>query len=244
MLPSEMLKALQPKFEQARAKLSTLEGHPLVRLPEKVRYLPATLGFKPPSLRPGILDALHRALTEERRIDAAYAPFNSPPKELRLHPLSLVQRGTVPYLVATAFDYEDVRLFAVHRFDRIELTDEPIRAPENYSVDRALERGLMDFGSAGEIKLRARVSPELATYLSETPLSDDQRISYRRENWVLSATVWNSWQLHFWILSQGPALEVVRPVSLRRYIASQLRAALRQYEPTEAGASGEEVGQP
>lgn len=35
-----------------------------------------------------------------------------------LHPLALVVRGPVTYLVATASDYPDVRLYALHRIQR------------------------------------------------------------------------------------------------------------------------------
>jgi predicted DNA-binding transcriptional regulator YafY len=39
----------------------------------------------------------------------------------------------------------------------------------------------------------------------------------------------DSWQLHFWILSQGPAITIIQPVSLKRQIVSQLKDALANY---------------
>jgi predicted DNA-binding transcriptional regulator YafY len=229
MLPSEMLTTLRPKLEQAKRKLDALREHPLVRLPEKLRYVPAGLDFCPPSIKPGILQSLQDALISERQIEAVYAPFNAKAKALRLHPLSLIQRGPVPYLVATAFDFADVRLYAVQRFESVEITSQTIRTPKNYSLDRALEEGLAQFGGGDNIRLKAQLSNELAIYLSETPLSAEQKIQYKNGSWQLTALLRDSWQLQFWILSQGAGITVLSPKSLKERIQAQLKQALEQY---------------
>lgn len=230
MLPTEMLDTLRPKLEQAERKLDLLREHPMVRLTEKLRYVSNGPEFEPPSLRPGIMSSLQRALIEERQIEVKYAPFNAKAKELRLHPLSFVQRGTVPYLVATAFEYEDVRLYAIHRFEAIEVTTQNIRVPDDYSVDAVIREGLMEFGDGSDIVLKARISEQLASHLSETQLSPDQKIQYKNGGWLLTATVHNSWQLHFWILSQAAQIQVVSPKALKCNIHAQLKAACEQYD--------------
>ena len=103
----------------------------------------------------------------------------------------------------------------------------PQKFAARYLVRNALRA--VDFGPAERIKLKARLSNELATYLSETPISEDQRVDYRDDGYQLSATVHDTWQLHFWILSQGAGIEVLRPSTLRASIAEQLRNASRQY---------------
>lgn len=230
MLPHEMLTTLRPKLDQAKRKLELLREHPIVRLPEKLRYVPASLDFQPPALKSGILPALQEALIAERQIDVVYAPFNAKSKALRLHPLSLIQRGPVPYLVATAYDFKDVRLYAVHRVESVAVTTQAIQTPKDYSVDRALEAGLAQFGGGTRIRLKAQLSNELATYLSETALATDQKIQYKNGAWQLTATVCDSWQLHFWILSQAASITILSPKALRETIHSQLLAAAANYE--------------
>lgn len=230
VLPSKMLTILEPKLEQARKKLSALREHPLVRFQDKVRYLPMSYGFVPPTIPSMVFEAIQKALVEERQIAVRYAAFNSPSKALQLHPLSLIQRGNTPYLVATAFDYDDVLLFAVHRFNSVEVTDMAIRVPAGYSVDQHIDEGIMDFGQAESIRLRARLSDELAVYLAETPVSVDQKLSYRDGGWQVTATVRKSWQLHFWILSQGAGIEVLAPKELRRRICHALEHAYSNYD--------------
>jgi len=229
LLPAEMLETLRPKLEQAKQKLELLREHPIVRLPEKLRYVSTGMEFKAPYLKPGVLSAVQQALIEERQIEVTYAPFNAKPKSLRLHPLSLIQHGQVPYLVATAFDYEDIRLYAVHRLESVEISTQMIRSPEDYSVDEALKGGILQFGEGRPIKLKAKLSHELATYLSETPISEDQDIQYKKEAWQLTATVPDTWQLHFWILSQGPKIEILQPKALRSTIAENLKQAHEIY---------------
>lgn len=229
MLPAEMLHALGPKLEQAKRKLDLLDEHPMVRLTEKLRYVSNGLDFQAPSLRPGIMSSLQKALVEEHQIEVKYAPFNAKAKELRLHPLSLVQRGPVPYLVATAFEYPDVRLYAIHRFESVEVTELKIKAAKGYSVDAILRKGIMEFGDGTTITLRAKLSDMLASYLSETPFSEEQKIQYKDGGWHLTAKVHNSLQLQYWILSQAEHIQVIAPKALKETIHTRLKAACDQY---------------
>ena len=229
MLPPSMLKTLQPKFDQARGKLSAIRDQPMARLSEKVRYVPASFAFQAPSLRPKILETIQQALVDEVQITVRYAAFRKEAKELPMHPLAMVQRGNVPYLVATTFDYPDVRLYPVHRFESVEVTDQKIKTLEGFSIDDYLTSGAMDFGGGEPIKFRAKLSEALATYLAETPLSTDQKLSYQNEAWQVEATAHDSWQFNFWILSQGAELQVLAPKALRESVANQLAGAAAQY---------------
>lgn len=229
MLPAPLLAALRPKFEQARKKLAALNGHPMAKLTRKVRYVSTSLDLRPPALRDSILTFIQEALINERQIHVRYARFNDHAREFTLNPLSLIQRGTVPYLIATAEPFTDPRIFAIHRFEKAESLESKAKLPKDFSVDEYIKEGFMHFGPAQRIKLKARLSNELATYLSETPISEDQKTPYEEGSYQLSATVHDTWQLHFWILSQGAGIEILSPSTLRASIAEQLRNASRQY---------------
>ena len=66
--------------------------------------------------------------------------------------------------------------------------------------------------------------------MEETPISNDQKIYTRSGVQTLTATVQKSWQLHFWLLSQGPAITVLKPVSLRKEIIAALESSLSRYK--------------
>ena len=230
MLPPSMVQVLVPKFEQAREKLKAISGHPMARLQEKVRYIPNALLFESPFVRSKILETIEQALTQEKQLEVKYAPFKQKTKEQRLHPLSLIQRGNVSYLLATAFDYPEPRLYAVHRFESVEMLDESATIPRGFSIDDYIASGGMEFGSGQAITLKAKLSDALAIYLSETPLHTDQKIQHKDSGYQLTAKVHDTWQLHFWILSQGAEIEVLAPKSLRKSIAGSLKNASAQYD--------------
>ena len=148
---------------------------------------------------------------------------------LRLHPLGLVQRGPVTYLVATAFTYTDVRLYAVHRITGANVQAEPAHRPDGFSLDDYIAQGALQFGDGRTIRLKARVSPWLADILTETPLTADQRLERAGEEFRLTATITDSWQLRWWILSQGQGITVLEPEALRKEIGGELRKCLANY---------------
>ena len=136
------------------------------------------------------------------------------------------------YLLATTFDYPNAYHYAVHRIQRAEISDAPAKRPKSFSLNAFLANGGGQFGSGNEIPLRAHLSDELAAILRETAISPDQKISTRAGRHTLTATVKDSWQLHFWILSQGPFITILQPASLRKEIVSKLTNSLANYTAT------------
>lgn len=231
LLPAPMLAALQPKFALARSKLAAVENHRYARWADKVRYVPTTMSLIPPRVDARVLATVQEALLEERQVQVAYtAPSDRKAGDITLHPLSLVQRGSTPYLVATAYDYPDIRLYAIHRMKSAVLTEEKIIPPANYDIDRYLASGAMQFGTQKTIRLKAWVSNELGIYLAETPLSENQTIQSKQGRHLLTAEVPDSWQLRWWILSQAEAIVVISPKYLRIEIFEAVHASAKNYE--------------
>lgn len=230
LLPASMLEALKPKFELARTKLAAIGNHRYARWAEKVRYVAAVVNLIPPKVDGNVLATVHEALLQDFQLKIWYtSPSSKKPKELTVHPLSLIQRGATPYLGATAHDYPDVRLYAIHRIQRAEITDLKVVPPQGYTTDRYLASGAMEFGGGASIQLKAWVTNELAIYLAETPLSVKQTVQFKKGRYLLTAEVKDSWQLHWWILSQGAGLTIVSPAHLRDGIHKTLRTAAANY---------------
>lgn len=229
LLPDVMLETVSQKIRMVRAQLEGMNRLPLARWSQKVSYVPPNLSFIPPSIQRRIMRAVQTALIEEKQIQVSYEPFQKKPHSLCLHPLSLVQRGHVLYLLATVGEYKDVRIFAIHRMSKVEMLEEAAVIPPGFSVDDYISHGGMDFGSGEIIQLEARLSDKLATYLTETPLSETQKISYRNNYWKLTASVRDTWQLRLWLQSQANNLVVEEPIYLREEITAYLRQAIDLY---------------
>jgi predicted DNA-binding transcriptional regulator YafY len=67
--------------------------------------------------------------------------------------------------------------------------------------------------------------------LRETPIAEDMVLVQEGELWRLTATLADSWQLGWWVLSQGAAIKVLAPQVLREAIMKELTQALAAYQP-------------
>lgn len=230
LLPQAMLRALQSRFEQAESCLSQKENR-LVRWPHKIRTVIPGQPLQSPVIAEGVLESIQQTLLEERQIKAHYqGRFSADTTEYVLHPLALVQRGPVSYLVATAFSYEDVRLYALHRFTSVELLQDEAVIPNTFDIDEYIRNGALSFGSGELFTLKLRIQADLKKTLTESPLSDDMNIVPDEDAFIVTATVQDTWQLKWWIRSQGPQAEVLEPVKLREEFIETLKQTMALYK--------------
>ena len=233
LLPAPMLEALNARFIEARRKLDTLsKTNRHASWPGKIRSKAITLQLHPPRIAEGVLEAVQVALLQDKQLEVMYQSAGQAAKAMQLHPHSLIQGGSTPYLIATAWDYQDLRSYAVHRMTEANILDAPVKRIKNFDIDQYVSEDTFYFGNHEIIRLEAYLSKWLCSILRETPLSEDQVITHKEndEYPTLTATVENSWQLHWWILSQGEDIEILKPRSLRKDIITSLTDALAQYE--------------
>ena len=227
LLPVSMLQGLECRFAQARKKLNDLAvENPNARWLDKVRTIQPTQPLLAPQINPEILYTIQECLLADEIIDVEYRGADAETAHSQgLHPLGLVTRGQITYIVATAWDYSDIRLYTLHRIAQANRTYEHCKKPTGFNLMKYLENGAIHFGSGKTTRLKAKVSDSLARILLETPLSKDQKIVGNR----LTATVLDTWQLEWWILSQGAAITVIAPVALQKTIRKSLEEALTFY---------------
>jgi predicted DNA-binding transcriptional regulator YafY len=230
LVPPCFFETLESRFEQARQKLSKLSGNRYSRWTDLVRYVPPSLPLLPPEIPAPVIRTVQDALLDCRQLRVRYVSAGAEQEsDYTLHPLALVQQGVRSYLLATLPTDGKPRWFALHRIREAELLDDDAPIPPGFSLDQFLAEGKGQFGAGERIQLKARISETLATLLTETPLSTDQKITTRAGVTRVSATVIDTWQLRFWLLSQGPAITVLQPGYLRDEISGQLKAALSGY---------------
>lgn len=232
LLPSALLRALEPRLQQARDKLAELApSNAQARWAGKVRTVPASLPLLPPQVMPGVLDAIQEALLGDRQVQVHYQRAGETEATLyTLHPLALVQRGPVSYLVATAFDYHDIRTYAVHRMRSAEVLEQAAQASTGFDLDAHIASGALQFGAGQAIRLKARIDMALAQILRETPLSEDQTLGQARKGFcALTATVQDTWQLRWWLLSHANQAVVLSPAALRADLLLRIAEAAELY---------------
>jgi predicted DNA-binding transcriptional regulator YafY len=233
LLPKTCLESLAPNLRRADAILDDLGDKSFGGWPDKVRVVPRTQPLLSPEVDAEILEDVYESLFKDRRFKAQYLKKGAAKSvEYLVNPLGIVVSDPVLYLVATLRDYNDILLLAVHRIQSVEITDEPCRKPEGFTLDAYLKSGALGFPMEGEgtINLKVLFSKAAAAHLYESPLSADQMLADQKDGYVLvEAEVQDTHQLRWWLLSFGDQVEVVGPVGLREEMANTLRKAINSY---------------
>nr|WP_237684501.1 WYL domain-containing protein [Pelovirga terrestris] len=166
------------------------------------------------------MTTVYEALFHDRRFLGTYRSRNEKKeREFVVNPLGLIFSDPVVYLAATLWDYDDVRLYALHRFSSARMLADGISRPSGFRFDEYLNKGAVEFpatDAAGPSNLVFRMKEDVARHLFESPLSKDQKIKPDQEGWVqITATVKNTQQLRWWLLGFGDKVEVLAPEGLR-----------------------------
>lgn len=232
LIPELMLKGLEPRFNQAQQKLQALsEENPSARWVEKVASVHPALNLMAPDIVPEHLEQIQRALLNDLQLTSRYySAQKNQTREMTLNPLGLVQRGQVSYLIASVEPFDDIRQFALHRFEEVSASETPGRKSADFDLQRYIDSGAMQFGIPRQIRLQAWVDDALARRLGETPLSTDMQLTPQEHGATVEATVNDSWELRWWLLSQAGSIRVQAPAELREVLIERLKQSLLLHE--------------
>lgn len=231
LLPSAIVNSLKPRIQQAEKLLNqNSASNSQAKWVNKIRAVSPTLPLRAPKIVDDVLEKIQNALLDDLKVEARYQSAASDKAHRYLiNPLALIQRGLITYLVATVEDFTDIRLFALHRFKQATKTNDSAVIPEGFNLDDYIEAGHLNFGLGKVIQLKAYIADYLAKILEETPISEDQKITVKDEKPYVTATIRDSWQLQWWILSHGDGIEIVGPKALRNTIGESLKSAAQYY---------------
>lgn len=229
LMPRSTLGHLGPHFSRANEVLAQARG-PLKSWTEKVRVISRGQRLQEPIMQPGVLDGVYEALLREKQFKVRYRTKSGQEKEYVVHPLGLVLRDQVAYLVCTLFSYDDVLQLVLHRMSSVEVLDDPAVRPAGFDLEAYIRSNQFDYPEGGPIQLEVLFEAEAAQHLSETWLSDDQRLEPASDGRVrVRATVADTQQLRWWLLGFGDRVEVVAPAALREEFRHVAERQLRRY---------------
>ena len=232
LLPASTIAQLQPYFALAEQKLTALEQHSgIAGWQHKVRVIPPTQPLLAPKIGEVVQATLHEALLHDRQCLVTYQKREAnKPESYPVHALGLVQRGQVLYLVCTIKTYPHIRLLALHRILAAELLSDAISHPVDFDLDAYIASGALGWFPKETIHLKAIFTAEVAAHLYETPLSEDQAMKELPDGRIqLTATVQETLQLRWWLQGFGDAVEVIKPIHLRKAIAESVQNLAERY---------------
>lgn len=232
LLPRALRREAEPRFREAREYLEAANAKHLRRWKQRVRVVPRALELQPPEIRSHVLDALYDGLLEMRQVRVRYRRrTDQRANSMNLHPLALVFRDGVVYVLATVDAFSDVRQFVAHRLESAELTEEHSSEPGDFDLDEYIREGGFSFAEGERMRLVIRMESYIARHLLETPLSPDQTSRELDGDQVeIAATVLDSEQLRWWIKGFGFNMEVVEPPPLREELYREFKYLADAYE--------------
>lgn len=230
LLPQVAIDQLGGQFHNARKYLDSLERNSFAHWTQFVKAIPNGKALIPAPISHDVWQWVTDALLNGYALDVQYlSRAKNQVKTYVLHPLGLVARHSVTYLLATVNEYDDVRQFALHRIQAVKQSPAPLRTQRGFNLDDYIAQGAFGYPvDDGAVNVKAKVRSDVAWMLSETPVSHSQILSEPDENgWVLlEAEVPNDQQTQWWLQGFGSAVDVLEPKSWREAIHKQAREIL------------------
>lgn len=235
VLPPETLQNLNSYFKNADTYLKEHNENQLSNWNNKVAIVSRKYPFITPDIDQEILVTVYEALLQEKQIKAHYCPKDSEPRDYSINPLGIVVADNITYLACTLWDYTDVIQLALHRFVSAEKMDSDLIPNPNFDLRDFIQQGgfLLLNKEEKTIELVLRVSENIAAYIQESALSENQHITNKEDGSErpieIKATVLNSLSLKWWISNYGAQIEVIEPVQLREEFVQQARHLYKLY---------------
>ncbi|MDX8414135.1 MAG: WYL domain-containing protein [Mariprofundales bacterium] len=225
LLPTDVVNEWEPMMREAEKKLDTIADRTrgFSGWRDKVRVLETGPKRQNPTICQDIQAAVYDGLLHRYCLDICYLAANKPDEIQgfdRVAPLGLVFRDGIGYLLCTIDDDSQVVTLALHRMQSAKRCSGTVPViDKKFNIDAEIAAGALAFSDGSTIQLKAIFSKTMALHIKERPLSDDQTQADQPDGRLLvAATVLNSRELEWWLLSLGDQVEVVEPICLRNII--------------------------
>jgi predicted DNA-binding transcriptional regulator YafY len=189
---------------------------------------PAHWGGRAPT-PPPYLDALQQAVVQGVQVRLGYTDRGGATTARTVHPLGLVSKGTVWYLVADTD--AGMRTFRVWRVTSVELTDEPARRPPDFDLADTWQ-GVVDAVDRHRTIERVRALAEpptvgmlrghFGTRLTVGAAAEDGRVTVEIGFATLERAAME-------LAGYASGLEVVEPASVRHDLAAIGQGLIERY---------------
>ncbi|WP_404418822.1 helix-turn-helix transcriptional regulator [Marinospirillum sp.] len=243
LLPASVADQLKPQFQAARQHLNSLEHNQLAGWAKRVRALPNGKALIPAPLHSDVWASVSEALLHQKQLDVTYlSRKKQEAKNFTLHPVGLVSRYALSYLIAQVDGYDNLRHFAVHRIEKATPLDAASNAHPDFDLDAYIQSGALSWKTAeGTTRLVADIHPQLAWILKETPLSEEQSLTpIPGSDWErLEATVLQDKETLWWIYGLNDKIRVREP----QVWVEEIKATLNNLNSYYATHSGDQHDQ-
>jgi predicted DNA-binding transcriptional regulator YafY len=208
---------LPPEFFSQLERLSTL-------------FVPTTKFVKDYADKQEIIEKLRDAMVNRKSCEATYFSFRANVyRAYKLNPLRFFEHDGGLYLFAYIHDYQEIRVLAVERLQRLALTREHFQHPADFDPEALLSTS---FGIIFDEPFRAKIwfTRDVARYIRERTWAPGQAITENPDASITLVMETSGWlEVKRWVLSYGAQAEVLEPEMMRQEVAEELAQAAGRY---------------
>ena len=230
LLPPGIRKSINPYFLRAS---EVLRGTKLSKWMNKVFIIRRGPEQIMPEIKENIREPVYQALLEDKCLEVSYKKRGSNEiSNYEVNPHGMVVKNGIFYIVATFWNYKDIKQLAIHRIQKAKVIDKDINKPKGFSLEEYISEDKEFDYPLGNKKIKIKLAfPEyLIEHLEEQPLSLNQTIKKQKDGrMLLTADVADTDELRWWIRGYGDSVEVVSPKKLRDEFKEMVNNLLSKY---------------
>jgi predicted DNA-binding transcriptional regulator YafY len=177
---------------------------------------------EPVEIPDSIFNLLIQGSLENRSVKISYSSAAGEVSYRKIDPYGLIFKQSVWYLVAYCHLRQKIRLFRSDRIAEIELSEERFVVPEDFILETFFDSSWA-VGQGEEIHVQLKFSPVIAADVKKAKYHPNQKMTDQPDGSVLyEVTVRGLWEISRWVLSFGPAVEVLEPKELRKNVRDMI----------------------
>jgi predicted DNA-binding transcriptional regulator YafY len=182
-----------------------------------------------------LIDSVNQAVLQRRRLDLTYrAARGKAQTRRRVAPYKLLFFNGAFYLIGYCGLRQDIRVFALDRIRRLELTRESFDLPEDAVVEGFLKSSFGVFHGP-PTKVKVRFAAEIAGYIAEKTWHSSQRLAPRKDgSLIFEAEVAGTEEIKRWIMTWGAQAVVLEPKPLGQEIRQEAGRMAANYPSRRA----------
>lgn len=178
------------------------------------------------------LELIVHAIKDRKRIRFTYKKHGAfETKDYVLEPYLLKQFRNIWYLIGTEKGSEGIKTFGLDRFREVIILDETFLPSNKFNKEKyfSYSFGITSYHEEPE-EVILSFNRKTGDYIKALPLHHTQQVMEDTEDECrIKITVYPTFELLMQILSYGPEVKVLHPLSLQNKIAEVLRKTLERY---------------
>ena len=184
----------------------------------------------------GVISRLYQAILNTKQLRINYYSYSRDTVSERVvNPYALTFRRRAWYLIAFCYNRNEIRMFRTNRVKTLDYTGKTFSYPSDFSLSEYMGNSWQAMrGKGKETEVVVKFSAKIAPLIKEVEWHPTQRIEDLPDGSIMyTATVTETKEVGFWVLSYAHEAEVIAPEDLREGIAAAAEKMYQLYRKTE-----------